>query len=118
MRDQRAEYSLRRSRHAGRRHLATAHLANDFLPGLRTGGDVRQREGVERQAAGPRALVVTADAVLIDHRALRRTSGRGLARARPRALTLADDGSQHDDPRDEADLDTPDHPRPFPLYLP
>src|SRR6185503_7531557 len=93
------------------------HLANDFLPGLRASGDVRQRESVERQAASPRALVVTADAVLIDQRAVGRALGRDLRRALPRdlgrALTLAGGGSQHDDPRDEAEPDAPDHPRPF-----
>src|SRR5688572_10688368 len=123
MRDEGIQRGARWPRHAGRRHLSAADLANDFLPRLRTGRDVRQGDRVEREPAGLRPLVVTGDAVLIDQRALglalclalsqalTLTQGLTLGRALTLGLTLAGCGGQHDDPRDEADPDAPDHPR-------
>ena len=72
-----------RARHAGGRHQSRTQLQHHLLPALRRGRDVRHiHRGVEgdgRGASSLLALVVAADAVLIEQRALRRDgSGSGV----------------------------------------
>ena len=80
-----------RPRHAGRRHHAHSHLANDLLEQValleEIAGGVRGVEAFERQPPGLRTLVVTGDAVLLQQSAMvwSRRGSRGRARFGGRA---------------------------------
>ena len=97
----------------GRRHHPRANLANHFFPG----GGVRRHPGFvqvrQRQVAALHPVVVTADAVLADQRAVSRRRGRrsgGLAGPLRQRL-----GREHGRPgreqrRKDEDLDSHHHP--------
>ena len=59
---------------AARRHHAGADLLDDLLPGLGTGSDARDVQGVERETGSLRPLVVAGDAVLIEKRGFGRAA--------------------------------------------
>ena len=71
---------VRRGRHAGRRHHACAHFADDLLPRVAVGPDVGQIDLLEDQPAALRARVVTGDAVAVQHRARHGLGRRDVSR--------------------------------------
>ena len=73
---------LGRPRAARRRHRARPQFLEDLLPDLGRVSDARHVHAVEREVAGPRPLVVAADAVAVEHGAVRlRRVGRDRRRA-------------------------------------
>ena len=62
-------------RHAFRRHLACTKLAHDFLPGFSAVAYSFEVQAIELESGGLQPLVVTRDAVLIEHRPWRHWRG-------------------------------------------
>ena len=61
-----------RPRHTGRRHHARAQLPHYLFPLLGVIADRRQLQLVQHQARGLQFLVMTGDAILVEHRPLGR----------------------------------------------
>ncbi len=55
-----------RAGHSWGRHRARTQLHDHFFPGLGVGGDFGEVHGIQHEAAGFEALVMTGDAVLVD----------------------------------------------------
>ncbi len=62
------------ARHARRRHGSSAQFADHFFPDVGVRRDGAKIHGVQREAAGLEALVVTGDAILVEDRAVGRVA--------------------------------------------
>src|SRR5688572_16145740 len=69
------------------RHLAPAQLTCDLFPNFRAIAHVRNLDDVKRQPCRPEFLVVTRDAVLVEHRAIARHGRGGRLRVGQRSLS-------------------------------
>src|SRR6185436_10400226 len=91
-----------RTRSAGRRHETGPELQDDLLPILSVAADPRHIERIERDRRRTGRflpLVVTADAILVQKRALGRyCRGRGLRLQRTRRLNWSRTGSEQHHP--------------------